>query len=83
MTTIALWICVCTDDWAAESAIKASNGEDLCEANHDVECVRENLSHKIQFKGKLDLWGGGGGANWTSQYEGKLTGLIGGRGKLD
>ena len=25
MTTIALWICVCADDWAAESAIKASN----------------------------------------------------------
>ena len=26
MTTIALWICVCADDWAAELAIKASNG---------------------------------------------------------
>ena len=25
MTTIALWICVCADDWAAESAIKTSN----------------------------------------------------------
>ena len=25
MTKIALWICVCADDWAAESAIKASN----------------------------------------------------------
>ena len=25
MTTIALWVCVCADDWAAESAIKASN----------------------------------------------------------
>ena len=24
-TKIALWICVCADDWAAESAIKASN----------------------------------------------------------
>ena len=28
MNTIALWICVCADDWAAESAIKASNGVD-------------------------------------------------------
>ena len=27
MTTIALWICVCADDWAAESAIKASNDQ--------------------------------------------------------
>ena len=27
MTTIALWICVCADDWAAESAVKASNDE--------------------------------------------------------
>ena len=26
MTTIALWICVCADDWAAELAVKASNG---------------------------------------------------------
>ena len=26
MTKIALLICVCADDWAAESAIKASNG---------------------------------------------------------
>ena len=25
MTTIALWICVCADDWAAELAVKASN----------------------------------------------------------
>ena len=25
MTKIGLWICVCTDDWVAESAIKASN----------------------------------------------------------
>ena len=25
MTKIALGICVCADDWAAESAIKASN----------------------------------------------------------
>ena len=25
MTKIALWICVCTDDWAVESEIKASN----------------------------------------------------------
>ena len=23
--TIALWICVCADDWAAELAVKASN----------------------------------------------------------
>ena len=26
VTTIALWICVCVDDWAAELAVKASNG---------------------------------------------------------
>ena len=26
MTKIAPWIRVCADDWAAESAIKASNG---------------------------------------------------------
>ena len=25
MTKTALWICVCADDWTAESAIKASN----------------------------------------------------------
>ena len=25
MTTIALWICVCADDWAAELAVNASN----------------------------------------------------------
>ena len=25
MTTIALWICVCADDWAAELTVKASN----------------------------------------------------------
>ena len=25
MTTIALWICACVDDWAAELAVKASN----------------------------------------------------------
>ena len=27
MTKIALWIHISADDWAAESAIKASNGE--------------------------------------------------------
>ena len=29
MTTIALWICVCADDWAAELAVKASNVYEL------------------------------------------------------
>ena len=28
MTKIALWICICTDDWADKSAIKASNEHD-------------------------------------------------------
>ena len=54
--------------------------KDLCKAKHDVECVRENLSQKIQFEeGKSDLSRFQGKLDWsiwgvsqTGWFEGKI-----------
>ena len=45
MTKIALWIRVCADDWAAESAIKATNVETPGNHTCDLNCsVRGRVS---------------------------------------
>ena len=53
MTIIALWICVCADDWAAESAIKASNGEGPVIVMYQLKSIysrpfKYSRSHYIQ-----------------------------------
>ena len=41
MTTIALWICVCADDWAVELAVKASNDKLLYTISNNIEVYEE------------------------------------------
>ena len=52
MTKIALWIRVCADDWAAKSAIKASNGAVVCPGQN---LVFINLKWKLSIQSNSQM----------------------------
>ena len=45
VTKIALWICVCADDWAPESTIKASNENILYKWDSEIHACKNLQSH--------------------------------------
>ena len=56
MTTIAVWICVCADDWAAELAVKASNATTaivILTAPREIFFVRGIISSKASVLFKI------------------------------
>ena len=71
MTKIALWIRVCADDWAAESAIKASNDSTINDISYWFGILTYTgvlwifikiLSNSIMVLVADPVWGGGEGA---------------------